>query len=100
MIARSQYGSVVLGCAGYGIAVVHLGGYRIRCRQDKTNRAKHGVSLIVGRIFPAPLPKSGVLPSGRVEGRLFACAYTMHGPVYRVISVCKANRREQRKWLS
>jgi len=36
---------------------------------------------------------------GTIEGRLFACIYTMRGSVYRIISVRKANRREKRKWL-
>jgi uncharacterized DUF497 family protein len=37
---------------------------------------------------------------GLVNGRLFVCAYTMRGQTYRLISVRKASKREQRLWLS
>jgi uncharacterized DUF497 family protein len=36
---------------------------------------------------------------GTVEGRLYAATYTMRGSVYWVISLRKANAREQAKWL-
>ena len=36
---------------------------------------------------------------GLVEGRLFVCTYTMRGETYRLISVRKANWKEQRAWL-
>jgi uncharacterized DUF497 family protein len=78
--------------------------------KDETNRAKHGVSLIVGRIVlqnrvadlidPRYAAEERRIAFGKIEGRLFACAYTMRGLVYRIISVRKANRREQRRWLS
>lgn len=35
---------------------------------------------------------------GKIEGRLYAVAYTMRGPVIRLISARKANEREQRKY--
>ena len=34
-----------------------------------------------------------------VEGRLFVCTYTMRDATYRLISVRKASRKEQRTWL-
>ena len=78
--------------------------------KDETNRTKHGVSLILGRIVlenrvadlidPRNATEERRIAFGTIEGRLFACAYTMRGPVYRIISVRKANRREQRRWLS
>jgi uncharacterized DUF497 family protein len=77
--------------------------------KDETNRAKHGVGPIVGRIVlesrvadlidSRSATEERRIAFGTIEGRLFACVYTMRGPVYRVISVRKANRREQRKWL-
>lgn len=36
---------------------------------------------------------------GLVEGRLFVCTYTMRNETYRLISVRKASRQEQRTWL-
>jgi uncharacterized protein len=38
------------------------------------------------------------LTLGKIEGRLFAVAYTPRGPVIRLISARKANEREQRKY--
>jgi uncharacterized protein len=38
------------------------------------------------------------LTLGRIEGRLFAVAYTPRGPVIRMISARKANEREQRNY--
>lgn len=35
---------------------------------------------------------------GKIEGRLFAVAYTPRGKVIRVISARKANEREQRRY--
>lgn len=37
---------------------------------------------------------------GVIAGRLFVCVYTLRGDVHRIISVRKANRREQRRWLT
>ena len=36
---------------------------------------------------------------GLVNGRLFVCTYTMRGQTYRLISVRKASKQEQRIWL-
>lgn len=78
--------------------------------KDETNRTKHGVSLIIGSIVlenrvadlidPRSVVEERRIAFGTIDGRLFACAYTMRGQAYRIISVRKANRREQRKWLS
>jgi uncharacterized DUF497 family protein len=37
---------------------------------------------------------------GLVQGRLFACTYTMRNDTRRIISVRRASRQEQRTWLS
>lgn len=35
---------------------------------------------------------------GLVAGRLFVCTYTIRSEAFRVISVRRANRQEQRRW--
>jgi hypothetical protein len=35
---------------------------------------------------------------GKIEGRLYAVAYTMRGEIIRLIPARKANEREQRKY--
>ncbi len=37
---------------------------------------------------------------GLFNGRLFVCTYTVRDSAYRLISVRKASRQEQRTWLS
>ena len=37
---------------------------------------------------------------GLIEGRLFAVIYTERGPLKRIISLRKANKREVLKWVS
>ena len=96
-------------CANYGIAVYCLMDIEFDPSKDETNRAKHGVSMTVGRIVLEnrvadllDIRSAGEerhIAFGTIEGRLFACAYTMRGTIYRIISVRKANRREKRKWL-
>ena len=78
--------------------------------KDEANRSKHGVGLSDGGMVldnrvadlldPRSADEERRLAFGMIAGRLFVCAYTMRGPVYRIISVRKANKREQRKWLS
>ena len=36
---------------------------------------------------------------GLINGRLFVCTYTLRLEVYRIISIRKASRQEQRRWL-
>ncbi|HEV7371438.1 BrnT family toxin [Arenibaculum sp.] len=77
--------------------------------KDQANRSKHGVSLALGQMVlehcVADIPdareysESRRVAYGLVAGRLFACVYTMRGDAYRLISVRKANAREQRRWL-
>ena len=79
--------------------------------KDAANRAKHGVSLALGAvILETPIgavmdgrqdygePRINVF--GLISDRLFVCTYTMRNQVYRIISVRKASRQEQRTWLS
>jgi len=78
--------------------------------KDSVNRAKHGLSLefgaevIIGRVAdlldPRHSHEARRIAYGIVAGRLFVCVYTVRGKVYRIISVRKANKREQRKWQS
>jgi hypothetical protein len=79
--------------------------------KDEANRAKHGVGLLVGVavlenrvgdiVDPRHANEVRRIAYGLVNGRLFACVYTMRsGGTVQLISVRKANRREQRRWLS
>lgn len=79
--------------------------------KDALNLAIHGYSLRVGAVVlehavgarednRRSYGETRINAFGLVEGRLFACTYTMRGEVVRVISVRKANLREQREWQS
>ena len=79
--------------------------------KDAANRAKHGVSLALGAlVLETPIGsmmdgrqdygKPRINAFGLINGRLFVCTDTMRGEVYRIISVRKASRQEQRTWLS
>jgi len=79
--------------------------------KDAANREKHGVSLVLGRIVLANSVGEEAderddygelrrIAYGLIRGRLFVCVYTLRGDTCRIISVRKANRREQRRWLS
>jgi hypothetical protein len=79
-------------------------------KKDAINLAKHGVPLALGVIVlensigevvddRRNYGEARVNAFGLVEGRLFVCTYTMRGKVYRLISVRKASRQEQRTWL-
>ncbi|MFL5284738.1 MAG: BrnT family toxin [Rhodopila sp.] len=77
--------------------------------KDEINRLKHGVSLVLGA--EVMMNRIGQIDDDRrdygearfnafglVNGRLFICSYTMRGPTYRLISVRKASKQEQRRW--
>jgi uncharacterized protein len=77
--------------------------------KDAVNRAKQGVPLALGAVVLEH--RLGEVTDtrrdygeirfnafGLVAGRLFVCTYTMRGVVFRVISVRKASRQEQRRW--
>ena len=77
--------------------------------KDAANRAKHGVGL--GDAVRLEWDEGQFRPDRRfnygeerqevlanLDGRLFSCIYTMRGHVFRVISLRKANRREQRRY--
>lgn len=79
--------------------------------KDAMNLAKHGLSLalgglvlenLIGEVMDDRLDygEPRINAFGLIAGRLFACTYTMRGQVYRIISVRKASRQEQRTWLS
>ena len=79
-------------------------------RKAAHNVAKHGVPFEYAvRVFLDPHRLDGGdtrrdyseqrwLTLGKIEGRLFAVAYTPRGKVIRLISARKANEREQRKY--
>ncbi len=74
--------------------------------KDSANIAKHGVSLADAshlfrgelRIFEDLRKDYGerrFIAMGLIKGRLYVCVFTIRGKVRRVISLRKANRREQ-----
>lgn len=79
-------------------------------RKAAQNVAKHGVPFEYAvRVFLDPhrldsddtrrdYSEQRRLTFGKIEGRLFAVAYTPRGLVIRLISARKANEREQRKY--
>ena len=79
--------------------------------KDQANIAKHGVSLAFGAVVLAnaigemedarrDYGERRMNAFGLVDGRLLACTFTIRNRVYRVISVRRASRKEQRTWLS
>jgi len=77
--------------------------------KDAVNLSKHGVPLAVGRIVienriadvrdPRDYGEVRRIAYGLVRGRMFVCVYTLRGQTCRLISVRKANSREQKQWL-
>jgi|tagenome__1003787_1003787.scaffolds.fasta_scaffold20890716_3 uncharacterized DUF497 family protein len=82
--------------------------------KDASNQSKHGYPLALGWIVlqnavadihdPREyMTEFGLeerrIACGLVASRLFVCVYTMRDEVCRLISVRKANKREQQKWL-
>ncbi len=79
-------------------------------RKAAQNVAQHGVPFeYAARVFLDPHRLDGEdtrrdyseerrLTFGKIEGRLFAVAYTPRGRLIRLISARKANEREQRRY--
>ena len=79
-------------------------------RKDAENRRKHGASLAFGaEVLSDPrrldtsdarfdYAESRFVSYGMVEGRVWACVFVMRGNVHRIVSVRKANEREQRRY--
>jgi len=79
-------------------------------RKAAENVAKHGVPFeFAARVFLDPHRTDGEdarqdyseerrLTLGKIEGRLYAVAYTPRGQLVRLISARKANERERRKY--
>jgi uncharacterized protein len=79
-------------------------------RKAAHNAAKHGVPFEYAvRVFLDPhrldskdarrdYSEERWFTLGKIEGRLFAVAYTPRGEVVRLISARKANEREQRRY--
>ena len=77
--------------------------------KDDANRAKHGLPLALGAAVLENLigevlddrrdyGEVRINAFGLIDGRLYACTYTKRGSVYRIISLRKASRQEQRLW--
>jgi uncharacterized protein len=77
--------------------------------KDEINRLKHGVPLALGaevlrsRVGQIIDDRRGYGEArfnafGLVNGRLFVCTYTMRDQTYRLISVRKTSKQEQRIW--
>jgi hypothetical protein len=79
-------------------------------RKARQNIAKHGVRFeYAARVFLDPrrldaeddrreYGEQRRITLGRIEGRLFAVAYSLRGKIIRLISARKANERERRKY--
>jgi uncharacterized protein len=78
--------------------------------KDAINREKHGVSLALGAVVlenrigeivddRRAYGEVRINAFGPVANRLFVCTYTVRDATYRLISVRKASRQEQRTWL-
>ncbi len=79
--------------------------------KNVANLAKHGVSLALGAAVLSNLigevvderrdyGEHRINAFGLVQGRLFACTYTIRNDARRIISVRRASRQEQCLWLS
>ena len=79
--------------------------------KDQINREKHGLPRAVGaRVLEAPIVveqdrlrdygEVRLNAFGLVNDRLLVCTYTMRGEVFRIVSVRKASRQEQRRCLT
>jgi uncharacterized protein len=78
--------------------------------KNRSNIAKHGIPFdYATRVFSDPYRLDNEdtrrdyreqrrLTLGRIEWKVFAVAYTMRGPITRLISARKANPREQRRY--
>jgi uncharacterized DUF497 family protein len=78
--------------------------------KDVANRLKHGLSLalgaavlmnMIGRIEDDrhEYGETRFNAFGVVDQRLLVCTYTMREDTYRLISVRKGSKQEQRTWL-
>ena len=74
--------------------------------KDASNRAKHGLSLIhAADLFDAPYfevedtrfeyGERRFIAIGVVMGRVHVCVYVWRGPCRRIVSLRRANRREE-----
>ena len=77
--------------------------------KDQENRRRHGVSLALSGPVLATMVtqfeddrrdygETRMVALGFIGPRLYVCVYTLRGEVRRVISLRKANRREQARW--
>lgn len=80
--------------------------YEWNSAKDQANIAKRGISLAaaeflfdgterISRDDRFDYGEVRMIARGMIEGRLFVCVYTDRGDVRRIISLRKANRREQ-----
>jgi uncharacterized DUF497 family protein len=86
-------------------------GIEFDTKKDAANLRKHGVPLSLGLLIIEDAIGSDVDERrdygemransyALLEERLYVCTYTIRGSNYRLISVRKASRQEQRLWQS
>jgi len=83
--------------------------YEYDVDKDRENRRKHGLPLILGRAAIESMisekidldssDKERWVAYGFASGRLMVCVYTVRESSYRLISVRRATRREERECL-
>jgi hypothetical protein len=77
--------------------------------KDALNRRRHGVALVFGaRVIRFAVTdrlddridygEERRTAYARIDGHFYACTYTIRGTAYRIISVRRANRREERRY--
>jgi uncharacterized DUF497 family protein len=68
--------------------------------EDRDNRRKQVLeNCLREAIDPRHYDEERWIAFGLVEMRLFVCVYTMRGDAYRIISVRRAKKGEERRWL-
>jgi uncharacterized DUF497 family protein len=72
-------------------------------RKDARNRRERGLPLVLGAVVLANLvveyeDDQRMIAYGVIAGRIHVCVYTVRDETWRIISLRKANQREQRRW--
>jgi hypothetical protein len=78
--------------------------------KDERNRRQRGLPLVLGAFVLAnpvvefeddrrDYSEQRMIAYGTIAGRLYVCVYTVRGESRRIISLRKANQKEQRRWL-
>ena len=78
--------------------------------KDARNRRERGLPLALGAVMLANIVvefeddrqdygERRMIAFGLIAGRLHVCVYTLRGETCRIISLRRANSKEQRRWL-